>query len=73
MLKLTMSRRNLETLLNKLNRNKECGDVSACTLMLPDDNNDTQYVEVHAVENKVKYGNRAAPPGGVYPLDDPGY
>ena len=68
MLKLTMSRRNLETLLNKLDRNVREPDSSVCTLMLPDDNSDG-YVEVHAVENEVKYANRC-PAGPVHPADD---
>lgn len=71
MLKLTMSRRNLETLLNKLDRNLKEPGASACTLLLPNNVPDGYgYTEVEAVENEVKYGGRDIPPGPVHPADD---
>jgi hypothetical protein len=63
---VTLSRRNLLTLINKLNLNVEHGrDASFCTLLVQDD--DGQAVFVHAVEDEVKYATRK--PG--YVLDAP--
>ena len=62
--KLILSRRNLETLLSKLDRVRD-GRMSACTIIkytpLP--------VEVIAVEDEVAYRDRE--PGDVIPEDTP--
>lgn len=52
--KLTMSRRNLTTLISKLDR-KARGETTFCTILLPTGNG---YVEVKAVEDAEKYAAR---------------
>jgi hypothetical protein len=68
-----LSRRNLLTLLNKLDRQK-AGGLSACTII----KNDTAHptypqtmtsINVVAVEDDDYYSDRDA--GAVLPLDDP--
>ena len=69
-----LSRKNLETLLNKLNRNKEDPGASQCTL-LKCDNKHKKYPQsmpeilVTAVENDDYYTDRDA--GYILPIDDP--
>lgn len=70
MIQLTLSRRNLETLLNKLDRTRDTpDDPSMCTLIVWSEDGklhtSAQEVVVTAVEDVVKYANR--PPG--YSLD----
>lgn len=71
MIQLTLSRRNLETLLNKLDRARDTPDnPSVCTLIVstePLHGSMQAYLEimVTAVEDAVKYANRT--PG--YSLD----
>jgi hypothetical protein len=68
-----LSRRNLLTLLSKLDRQAQ-GDLSTCSL-IKHDNQHPQYnqtlpiVCVTAVEDKIYYGDRT--PGEVHPLDTP--
>lgn len=62
---LILSRRNLLTLLAKLDRVRD-GGTSACTLLLPYENGP---LPVQAVEDEVKYADRE--PGMVHPIDDP--
>ena len=68
-----LSRRNLVTLINKLDRQK-AGGLSACTLI----KNDTAHakypqtmhsINVVAVEDTEYYADR--PAGAVLPIDDP--
>ena len=67
-----LSRRNLETLLSKLDRVK-AGDSSKCTLIKADTQN-SKYpqtmseIAVVAVENEDYYTDRN--PGEVFPLDE---
>lgn len=61
---VTLSRRNLETLLSKLDRGKQ---ASACLLTRHCE--DGTYLMVHAEEDGEHYAKRA--PGEVHPLDDP--
>lgn len=69
-----LSRRNLQTLLNKLDRVK-AGEHSECTL-IKNDNQHSRYpqtmqqIAVTAVEDDVYYVER--PAGEVLPVDDPG-
>ena len=71
--KVFLSRRNLLTLLNKLDR-KAAGGETACTL-IKCDNIHPKYpqtmidIEVTAVED-IDYYDR--PAGAVLPVDDPG-
>ncbi len=68
------SRRNLEVLLNKLNRVK-AGESSACTIVKHKNPVDAPYmttlaeVEVVAVEDEVYYRNR--PAGMMLAVDEP--
>lgn len=68
-----LSRRNLLSLLSKLDRVRD-GQFSNCTLIKLD-NTHKKYpqtmdgIEVHAVEDADYYADR--PAGEVYPLDDP--
>lgn len=70
-----LSRRNLQVLLNKLDRNKEAGaSVSQCTIIkVP---NPTNYVQtmpecaVVAVEDEDYYTDRIEP-GTMHPSDEP--
>jgi hypothetical protein len=68
-----LSRRNLLTLISKLDRNKN-GETSACTLIKCDNVHPT-YPQTHpkitvvAVDDADYYIDRE--PGLVYPLDDP--
>jgi hypothetical protein len=71
--KVFLSRRNLLTLLSKLDR-KEKGDQTACTLIkhqVPGDKyqQSMRAIIVTAVEDDDYYGNRN--PGIVHPKDDP--
>ncbi len=70
MVKIVLSRRNLESLLNKLDRNIDSPGASQCTLLVPNDDCTDYAAEIHAVENEVKYGSRIVPPGPVHPADD---
>jgi hypothetical protein len=84
MQKVYLSRRNLLTLLNKLDRNKEAYEVgvygpvvSACTIVKQDTVHPkypcSDVIYVTAVEDDEYYttGLRAA--GEVHPADDPGF
>lgn len=68
-----LSRRNLETLLNKLNRKKEGGDTFCA--IIKNDNLHPKYPQtmnqcmVTAVEDAEYYAHREA--GVMHPLDDP--
>ena len=66
-----LTRRNLETLLSKLDR-KASGDESACTLVKRDTTHSkypcSQVTYVIALENAEYYTNR--PAGRVYPEDE---
>jgi hypothetical protein len=70
-----LSRRNLLTLLSKLDRNKEAGEkVSQCTLIKCDVVNSKfpqtmPNIAVTAVEDNEYYAERDA--GVIYYLDDP--
>ena len=68
-----LSRRNLLTLLSKLDR-KAKGEFTAATLIKhdgqgPDFNQTMPIVLITAIEDDVYYGNRE--PGEVHPLDTP--
>jgi hypothetical protein len=68
-----LSRRNLLTLLSKLDRQLE-GQMTACSIIKHDGqdekfNQTLPIVCVTAVEDKVYYGDRQ--PGLVHPLDTP--
>lgn len=68
-----LSRRNLLTLLSKLDRQAE-GDLTACTLIKSDAGNSrfpqtVSPIAVTAVEDEVYYFDREA--GGVHPADTP--
>jgi len=71
--KVFLSRRNLLTLLSKLDRQKN-GELTACTL-IKTDNRHPKYaqtmsvIEVTAVDDKDYYTDRL--PGDVYPADVP--
>lgn len=71
--KVYLSRRNLLTLLSKLDRVKE-GEISACTL-IKSDNTHTKYpqsfpdIAVVAIEDEDYYVNRT--PGRVLSVDEP--
>lgn len=67
-----LTRRNLLTLLSKLDRAK-AGDTSACTIIKHDTEHPTHPqshsdITITAVEDGVYYVDRAA--GGVHPLDE---
>ena len=72
MQKLFLTRRNLETLLNKLNRVRD-GGSSHCTITKMDTTHKkypcSDVIEVTALENEVYYHDRMA--GDVHPLDEP--
>jgi hypothetical protein len=73
MKKLYLSRRNLQTLLNKLDRVADGGE-SACAIIKHDNPKDPfrpsmDEIKVIAVEDNVYYVNRS--PGETHPLDDP--
>lgn len=69
-----LSRKNLQTLLNKLDRNKQDPGASQCTL-LKCDNQHAKYpqsmpeIVVTAVEDDDYYADRN--PGYILPADDP--
>ena len=68
-----LSRRNLLSLLSKLDRAAE-GDVTACTLIKHDNEHPTypqtmKSIRVTAVEDSDYYNDRA--PGEIHPLDTP--
>lgn len=71
--KVYLSRRNLLTLLSKLDR-QAAGESTACTLV-KNDNQHPKYaqtmksIEVHAVEDAEYYIDRIA--GAVHPSDEP--
>lgn len=71
-----LSRRNLQALLSKLDRNRNSGqEVSACTIVKyhnthPKYEQSVDSVAVTAVENEEMYSNR--PAGAMHPADDPG-
>jgi hypothetical protein len=73
--KVYLSRRNLLTLLSKLDRKKN-GEETACTL-LKTDNTHPKYpqsmkiIEVTAIEDDEYYAYRN--PGEVHPADEPKY
>lgn len=74
MQKLYLSRRNLQTLINKLDRCKREGkDSSACTIIKCDTAHkvypSTDVVEVMALEDEEYYTDRR--PGRVYSPDVP--
>ena len=62
---ITLSRRNLLTLLSKLDRVKN-GEESNCTILKPTREG---YVAITAIEDEVAYADR--PPGPVHPKDTP--
>ena len=70
-----LSRRNLLTLLSKLDRSRDNGDKSACTLLKRDTKNPKypqtpcDLVFVTAVEDEDYYTDRE--PGAVHPKDCP--
>ena len=71
--KVCLSRRNLLTLLSKLDR-QAAGEQTACTLIKNDNQHPMfpqtmQRIEVIAVEDDVYYADRAS--GEVYPDDCP--
>lgn len=70
--KVYLTRRNLLTLLSKLDRVKEGGE-SKCTIIKQDTVHSkypaSNVIEVTAVEDDDYYGDREA--GPVLPLDDP--
>ena len=73
-----LSRRNLQTLLNKLDRNKASGEkVSACTLIKQDTKHPkypcSDVTSVIAVEDDDYYGTSGRPAGEVHELDIPLY
>lgn len=67
-----LSRRNLLTLLSKLDRTKR-GDVSACTIIKRDTVHPkfpcSEVITVHAVEDEDYYTDRE--PGRMHPEDEP--
>ena len=68
-----LSRRNLLTLLNKLDRQK-AGSISACTIIKNDNAHPTYPQTMHsiavvAVEDADYYNDRHA--GAVLPIDEP--
>jgi hypothetical protein len=71
--KIYLSRRNLLTLLNKLDR-KKMGDETHCTILKrdpghPDYPQTLDEVCVTAVEDDDYYVDRS--PGAIHPLDEP--
>lgn len=62
---IVLSRRNLLTLLSKLDR-KKLGDETKCTIVVP---HGTRWVSLKAVEDEEKYRDRA--PGVMHPKDTP--
>lgn len=69
-----LTRRNLQSLLNKLDRNKAAGvPVSRCRLQKYDTVHPTypcsDIIEVIALEDEAYYIDRA--PGDIHPLDVP--
>ena len=71
---LYLSRRNLNTLLNKLDRNRACHDpVSHCTIIKQDTMHlkypSTDVIQVTAVEDAEYYTDRQA--GEIYEADLP--
>lgn len=71
--KIYLSRRNLVTLLNKLDRQKE-GGITHCTIIKRDDSHplypqSIPEIEVAAVEDDEYYSERS--PGAIHPLDTP--
>lgn len=73
MSKVFLSRRNLLTLLSKLDR-KKVGETTACTLIKNRNDQDPftqtmKSIEVTAVEDDEYYKNRL--PGEVHPKDSP--
>lgn len=69
-----LSRRNLETMLSKLDRNKQNPRNSACTLIKTDDKHPTHpqncpAIIVKAVEDDEYYKDRR--PGTIHPSDRP--
>ena len=71
--KVYLSRRNLLTLLSKLDRNKVDPGSTACRIDKRDTNHPTdpqthEMILVHALEDEVYYTDRA--PGEVHPLDE---
>lgn len=71
---LYLSRRNLLTLLSKLDR-RAAGDETACTIVKYQNPTDPFVNSINgclivAVEDKDFYANRS--PGQVHPSDDPG-
>lgn len=68
-----LSRRNLLTLLSKLDRNLELAEASECTLVKQDTVHPiypcTDVIYVTAVEDADYYTDRLA--GRVHPADDP--
>ena len=72
MVTVYLTRRNLLTLLSKLDR-KQAGDDTACTIVKADTRHKTypctEVTEVVAVEDSEYYKERAA--GPVHPLDNP--
>ena len=62
---ITLSRRNLLTLLSKLDRVR-AGEQSNCTIAKPVDDG---YVIITVVEDEVAYADRE--PGEVHPKDTP--
>jgi hypothetical protein len=71
--KVYLSRRNLLTLLSKLDRNLKEPGVSLCTLLKQDTEHpkypSTSMIEVIAVEDAEYYNER--PAGEVHPADEP--
>lgn len=69
---LVLSRRNLQSLLNKLDRNKISEGSSACSIVKYKERTPQNTMDeclVIAEEDKVVY--KEYPAGYVYPVDDP--
>ena len=64
---VTLSRRNLETLLAKLSGYPP---MSAATILLRGDGNATPDLRVQAEADELHYGQRVEPPGGMHPATE---
>jgi hypothetical protein len=73
--KIYLSRRNLQTLLNKLDRNKKSGTKESYCTIIKNDTEHSKYpqtipeISVTAVEDEEYYIDR--PAGEVHPSDEP--
>jgi len=73
MIHLYLTRRNLQTLLNKLDRNRQAPGASSCTLVKQDTVHPkyplSEPILVTALEDEEYYTDRE--PGAVHPEDEP--